>query len=154
MQIAFRKPELEEESLELKLAATEREPVQFLQRQGSQVKRYVLQADGEYVVEETELSHRIPVLREYGRDASFPPVSAVYRFIDGWRFLDVDVKAARESAVSGEAPVGIPRLSDDASNLSERFGTVWRDSGSPGAFYWRPRGRRDCSSAFSDWRTW
>jgi predicted ATPase len=107
-----------EESLCLKLAAAEREPVMFIQRDGQQVKYYVEHKRGEYDVRETRLSTRVAALREYGRDAQFAPIAALYRFVEGWRLFDIDVQAARQSAVGAEKPDRIPALAGDASNLS------------------------------------
>lgn len=107
-----------EESLHLKLRATDREAVEFIQRRGERVRRYVEQPDGNYVPKETWLSPRTAALREYGRDARFPPVRALYRFIEGWRFFHTDVEAARQSAIAAREPDEIPPLAGDASNLS------------------------------------
>ena len=107
-----------EESLRLKLAVADHEPVEFIQRQREQVQRYVEQGDSGYMPEEAQLPPRRAALREYGRDARFPPVAALYLFIDGWRFFDVDAQAARQSAITVEQPDEIPPLANDASNLS------------------------------------
>ena len=116
-QVVSGRPSLLEERLRLKIAATERKPVTLIQRQGGKVQRYIEQS-GEYRIEETPLSQRIAALREYGRDAMFPPIAALYRFIEGWRFFDIDVQAARQSVIAVEKPDRIPPLTSDASNLS------------------------------------
>lgn len=118
VQLGAEKLALQEECLSLKLSATDSEPVDFIRRQGPQVKHFVESSDGEYSPQSTRLSSRIAALREYGRDASFAPIAALYRFVAGWRFLDVDVEKARESAVAGERPDRIEPLAEDASNLS------------------------------------
>lgn len=117
IQLDKAKPHLSQEKVELKLKAVDRTPVAFINRDGERVEHYVEQ-EGGYKAEETRLSTRTAALREYGRDAVFPPLAALYRFIDGWRLFDVDVKAARRSAVVVEKPEAIPQLNSDAGNLS------------------------------------
>jgi len=117
-QPALGKINLVEESLRLKLAAADDKPVEFIKRRGEDVQRYVERRNSDYVAEGTRLSRRTAALREYGRDATFPPVAAFYHFIEGWRFFDVDAQAARQRAISSEQPVGVPALASDASNLS------------------------------------
>jgi predicted ATPase len=108
---------LSQETVKLKLDATDRESVDFVSRDRERVEHYVKQ-NGEYEAIDTVLPMRTAALREYGRNAQFLPLAALYRFIDGWRLFDVDVKAARQSAVSAQSPKSIPQLDSDAGNLS------------------------------------
>ena len=108
---------LSEEHLHLQIAPAQ-EPVEFIARHNEEVRHYVERANGDRVGERTRLPMRVAALREYGRAATFPPVAALYRFIEGWRFLDVDVHAARQSAVTSKKPDRVPPLSGDAGSLS------------------------------------
>ncbi len=107
-----------EENANLKLSAIDREPVSFIERQEGKVQYYVESEGGQYALRQGRLSPRVSALREYGRDATFPPLAGLYSFIEGWRFFDIDAQAARQSSVIGKDPDRIPALSSDGSNLS------------------------------------
>lgn len=96
--------------------------VPFIDRQGGKVERYAehpnLDLESQYRPVPGKLSLRTAALATYGRETTFPPLENLYRFIEGWRFLQVDPRAARESVIPESIGEEIPALQNNAGNLS------------------------------------
>ncbi len=96
--------------------------VPFIDRQGGKVERYAeypdLGLESPYRPVAGKLSLRTAALATYGRETTFPPLENLYRFIQGWRFLQVDPRAARESVIPESIGEEIPALQNNAGNLS------------------------------------
>lgn len=114
---------IDHESLTLQLKTTTSE-VQFIDRYGGKVQRYAERsasdAEGQpdYVPVSGKLPLRTAALATYGRETTFPPLANLYRFIQNWRILQIDPRAARASVVPESLDEEIPALWDNAGNLS------------------------------------
>jgi predicted ATPase len=76
--------------------------------------------------EETARSGRNLTLRDEGPSPAVPGLGEVYRHIEGWRFFEVDPRAARRAHFIPEIPEEVPPLASDASNLSAFLYALWR----------------------------
>ncbi|GEM_PF-946561 len=121
VRLAKGNPVIDSESLTLRLDALGSE-VRFIDRHGGKVQRYAEQSGVEgqsvYVPVSGRLPLRAAALATYGRETTFMPLEKLYTFIQGWRFLQVDPRVARASAIPESLDEEIPPLWDDAGNLS------------------------------------
>lgn len=123
VRLAKGNPVIERESLTLRLGAQESE-VQFIDRHGGKVQRYAERsaADAEGKPDYVPVSGRLPLrtaaLATYGRETTFTPLASLYHFIQNWRILQIDPRAARASAIPESLEEEIPALWDNAGNLS------------------------------------
>ncbi len=99
--------------------------IAFIDRQAGKVERYAEHPNSDpenqhprYLPVQGKLPLRTAALATYGRETTFPPLENLYRFIQGWRFLQVDPRAARESVIPESIGEEIPALQNNAGNLS------------------------------------
>jgi predicted ATPase len=107
-----------DETVNLMLQATDVTPINFIERHDLQAQYYAETEESIYVSRSIRLSPHASALREVGRDSTFAPLAALYRFIAGWRVFDIDARAARQSTPSSQVPTQVPSLAEDGSNLS------------------------------------
>lgn len=90
---------------------------QWINRRGRALKR---------AAKATARSPRNLTLRDEGPSPSFPGPEVIHREIAGWRFFEVNPRAARRASAVPEIPEEIPPLAADASNLSAFLYALYR----------------------------